>query len=84
MTDRYKLVHFYGPDTDYWELFDLEKDPRELQSVFGQPAYAETQKNLETELIRLRTELKVPERDAPEASGTRPNGGRPKAAANKK
>ena len=35
VTDRYKLVHFDGPDLDEWELFDLEKDPHELRSVYG-------------------------------------------------
>ena len=29
VTDRYKLVHFYEPDVDYWELFDL-RGPHEL------------------------------------------------------
>ena len=63
MTDRYKLVHFYATPDDYWELFDLQKDPHELRSVFGQSEYAETQKTLEQEVKRLRTELKVPESD---------------------
>lgn len=67
VTDRYKLVHFYEPDVDYWELFDRQTDPRELQSVYGQAEYADAQKQLEQELARLRKELKVPERDPPEA-----------------
>lgn len=66
VTDRYKLVHFYAPDVDYWELFDLKKDPREMRSFYGQPRYAATQKKLHTELERLRTELKVPRQDPPE------------------
>ena len=65
VTDRYKLVHFYAPDVDYWEMFDLVKDPQEMKSVFGQPEYAKVQKELETELTRLRKELKVPETDPP-------------------
>src|SRR5206468_1857960 len=32
VTDRYKLAHFYGPDIDSWELFDLKDDPSELRS----------------------------------------------------
>ena len=40
VTDRYKLVYFYEPDMNYWELFDLQKDPHELQSVFSEPEYA--------------------------------------------
>jgi arylsulfatase A-like enzyme len=71
VTDRYKLVHFLGGDADYWELFDLREDPRELRSVYGQAAYSDTRKELERELARLRAELQVPERDPPGASGRR-------------
>ena len=72
VTDRHKLVHFYGLDTDYWELFDLQTDPHELQSVFGRPEQAAVQMKLEAELNRLRAELQVPEHDPPEASGQGP------------
>ena len=65
VTDRYKLAHFYEPGVDYWEMFDIQKDPQELRSVYGQPEYAATQKDLHVELKRLRTELKVPEQDPP-------------------
>ena len=67
VTDRYKLVHFYTPDVDYWELFDLQKDPHELRSVYGQSDYSTTQTGLHAELKRLRTELKVPAQDPPES-----------------
>ncbi len=67
VTDRYKLVHFYEPEFAYWELFDLQKDPHELKSVYGTAEYTDVQKQLETELARLRTELKVPEKDPPAA-----------------
>ena len=66
VTDRYKLVHFYEPDADDWELFDRETDPREMQSVFGQADYADAQQQLEQELARLRKELQVPDVDPPE------------------
>jgi arylsulfatase A-like enzyme len=66
VTDRYKLVRFYEPGVDYWELFDLKTDPKELTSVYGKPEYAETQKELAAELARLRKELKVPDPDPPE------------------
>jgi arylsulfatase A-like enzyme len=67
VTDRFKLVHFYEPGVDYWELFDLKTDPQELTSVYGKPEYAEHQATLKTELARLRKELKVPEKDAAES-----------------
>jgi arylsulfatase A-like enzyme len=63
---RYKLVRFYEPGVDSWELFDLEKDPREMRSVYGEPSYAETAKRLHAELDRLRGELKVPDPDPAE------------------
>jgi arylsulfatase A-like enzyme len=66
VTDRYKLVHFYEPDMNYWELFDDQKDPSELKSVFNDPSYAGERKEMETELARLRAELKVPDPDPPE------------------
>src|SRR5262249_1878866 len=66
VTDCYKLVRFYEPAFNYWELFDLQKDPKELKSVYGAPEYAATQKELATELARLRKELKVPDPDPPE------------------
>ena len=72
VTDRYKLVRFYQPQFDYWELFDLKTDPKELKSVYDDPKYAETRKELETELARLRTELKVPDSDPAETLPKQP------------
>ena len=68
ITDRYKLVHFYY-NADYWELFDLKKDPRELLSLYGRSDYADVQRELVGELADLRRELKEPEKDAPGATG---------------
>lgn len=54
-TDRYKLIHFYN-DIDVWELYDLEKDPEEMNNIFGNPDYAEVQKNMEIRLAELQKE----------------------------
>lgn len=51
-TARHKLIHFH--ELDEWELYDLEKDPREMTSVYGDPAYAGAVKELKAELERLR------------------------------
>ena len=59
-TERYKLIHFNK--IDRWELFDLQKDPRELQNIYAVPAYAETVKDLKKELYRLKNELKDDDR----------------------
>ncbi|UZR96271.1 sulfatase family protein [Chondrinema litorale] len=56
-TDKYKLIHFYY-DIDHWELFDLEKDPEEMQNVYGEPTYAEIQEQLHKQLEELRAEYK--------------------------
>ncbi len=69
ITDRYTLAHFYAPDVDYWELFDREKDPQEMKSVFGNPAYAGVQTNLMQEVSRLRKELKEPATEDPKVYG---------------
>jgi len=63
---RFKLVRFYEPDVDEWEMYDLEADPKELKSVHADPNYAQERARLEKELTRLRAELKVPENDPPE------------------
>jgi len=68
-TQRYKLIYYYGKPCGMngvsqietepeWELFDLEKDPQEMNSVYGNPEYAEIQKDLEAELARLKKEAK--------------------------
>ncbi|HKD35813.1 MAG TPA: sulfatase/phosphatase domain-containing protein, partial [Pirellulales bacterium] len=72
ITDQFKLVHFYEPEFNYWELFDLKADPHEMRSVYGEPAYAAARKDLHKELDRLRKELKVPEEDPQESLIPRP------------
>ena len=60
VTDRYKLVHYYGTGRDETDLFDSEKDPLELRSYFGQPGYEAVQADLESRLQKLRVEFKEP------------------------
>jgi hypothetical protein len=59
---------------DYWEPYDLKEDPQELRSVYDQTEYAAVQKDLHTELKRLREELKVPDPDPEGFSGGRRGG----------
>ncbi|MBI9015803.1 MAG: sulfatase-like hydrolase/transferase [Phycisphaerae bacterium] len=58
-TDRYKLISFY--DTNQWELFDLEKDPKEMKSVYNEKAYVPIRNMLLVELARLKKQYNVPE-----------------------
>jgi len=56
-TDRYKLIYYYGLAEPEWELFDLQKDPKEMNSVYGKPEYAGVAEQLKKELHRLRGQL---------------------------
>ena len=67
-TERYKRIYYYGEALEAggaierstpseWELFDLEKDPHEMQNVYVAPAYADVVVELKAELERLRDEL---------------------------
>jgi arylsulfatase A-like enzyme len=76
VTERHKLVHFYG-DIDEWELFDLQKDPHEMKSVFADPVYAETALDLKKELSRLQKDLGETDPEVPLAELLRRRSKRP-------
>ncbi len=67
-TSDYKLIFFYGlpldaegavdrPTQPGWELYDLRKDPREMNNVYDAPAYAGTVSRLKEELLRVKEEV---------------------------
>lgn len=72
ITDRYKLVHYYKPDVDDWELLDRERDPLEVKSFYNDPAYSQVVKDLHAELDRLRIEVKDTADPPRSAYGDRP------------
>jgi arylsulfatase A-like enzyme len=60
---EHKLIHFYalqGEALDDWELFDLKKDPNELQSVYGSTDYSDVQQRLHKQLTAAREKFEVP------------------------
>ncbi len=65
-TVRYKIAHFY--ELKEWELYDLEADPHELNSVFDAPEYAAVRKEMQAELRRLQEHYRD---DDPYASADR-------------
>lgn len=56
-TKQYKLIYYYRLAIPEWELFDLKKDPHEMNSVYKDPSYAKVVKRLKAELLRLKKEL---------------------------
>jgi len=67
-TKRHKLIYYYADALGQpgaidetkppeWELFDLDKDPNELNNVYHDPAYADTAQELRTELRRLQEKV---------------------------
>ena len=64
-THTHKLICYYGDGMNQpgcrpdlfpveWELFDLRKDPQELNNVYDDPAHRETVAELKAELARLQ------------------------------
>jgi arylsulfatase A-like enzyme len=63
-TKRYKLIRFYGedvPEGEEWELYDHEKDPDEMKSIYNDTAQKERIEVMKGELQRLRKHYGVPE-----------------------
>ncbi|MDX1427509.1 MAG: sulfatase [Salegentibacter mishustinae] len=61
-TDRFKLMHFYD-DIDVWEMYDLQKDPREMNNIYNHPDYAEVRKELHSSLDSLQQKYNVSEEE---------------------
>jgi hypothetical protein len=58
---RYKLIHYY--EAGKWELFDLERDPHELRSVYDERSYRGVVNNMKRKLASLRAQYHVPDQD---------------------
>ena len=74
---RYKLIFYYGlpldakgayevSTTPEWELFDLEKDPNEMNNIYNNSDYSDIVKELKIRLLELKeqygdTDEKYPE-----------------------
>lgn len=53
--ERYKLIRFYKR-VGAWELYDLQRDPDELQNVYDDPAYQKVVRKMKSKLWK---EIKV-------------------------
>ncbi len=48
-TDRYTIARFYGPD-NFWELYDIQKDPQNLKNLYGAKGYEQITATLKSQL----------------------------------
>jgi len=62
---RHKLIRYYEPEVDQWEMFDLASDPNEMKSIYNSPGAADDQARMMAEMERLRAELEVTDVDPP-------------------
>jgi arylsulfatase A-like enzyme len=53
-TERYKLIYFYT--VNEWQLYDLQKDPRELNNLAGQSQYRDLLQQMKQQLLKARDE----------------------------
>lgn len=51
-------MYFYVDDK--WELYDLKKDPTEMNNLYGQKGMEKVTAELQAELVRLQKEYEVP------------------------
>jgi len=51
-TERWVLVRFYGPG-NFWELYDLERDPEEMKNLYKEPGYGKVTDQLKAQLRGL-------------------------------
>ena len=54
-TERYKLVRFYKR-VNSWELYDLKKDPNEMNNLYGQKKYKKITEKLNSKMDQLLNE----------------------------
>ncbi|MEJ1239167.1 sulfatase [Chryseolinea sp. T2] len=51
-TAKYKLVRFYG-EKNFWELYDLEKDPKEINNIYDEHSSSPAVTELKSKLQQL-------------------------------
>lgn len=51
-TQKFTLAHFYY-NIDVWELYDLEKDPKQLKNIIADPQYTNIVADLKSQLQSL-------------------------------
>lgn len=69
---RYKLAFFYGngfkdaTQNQFWDFYDLEKDPKELHNAYNDPEYKNIIKELKAEILKKKEAVGDTDADTPE------------------
>lgn len=66
-TYDHKLIYYN--EIDQWELYDINRDPSEMNNLYNDPDYQEIAEALKSELYRLQKDLG----DHPDDDGSKPN-----------
>jgi arylsulfatase A-like enzyme len=53
-TLQYKLMHFYAPELNEWQMFDLYADPNEMNNIYSDAAFSSVREGMEAQLDALR------------------------------
>lgn len=72
ITDRYKLVHYYTPDLDEWELLDRQVDPAEHKNFYNDSNYTQVREDLKKQLLAKKAEAKDSASPPDKAYGNKP------------
>ena len=56
-TSAFKLIHYYD-ELEEWEMFDLKKDPSEMNNIYGVEEYQTQQEELHSLLNELKAQYK--------------------------
>ena len=76
-TQDHKLIFFYGLPLDargakkestkaHWELYDLTKDPHEMNNVYADPEYAQVLAKLKKQLLSVKDNIGDRDEEYPE------------------
>ena len=56
-TKDFKLIHFYN-DINEWEMYDMNKDPHEMNNIYNNSTYTTKRNELMNELKQTKATFK--------------------------
>jgi len=59
-TNTHKLIHFKDVGLDYFELYDIESDPSEINNLYDTPSVSKIQNELHSQLLKIKEQYQAP------------------------